>query len=89
MNIFIDYLPDVIGCLGALIVLIAYTLLQMGRMRPDSFLYSFLNLIAAAMILASLFYAWNLAAALIEVAWIAVSFYGLFKAVKAFLRRCM
>lgn len=70
---------DFIGCLGALLVLVAYVLLQIGKMNAETFSYSFLNLIAAVMILISLMYAWNLPAALMEIAWIGISFFGIFK----------
>lgn len=79
MESLLAFLPDAIGCLGAFIVLIVYALLQMRRMRPDTFLYSFLNFIAALMILVSLIYAWNLAAVVIEVIWMLLSAYGIYK----------
>ncbi len=78
-NVFYDWFPDVMGCVGAIIILIAYALLQMGKLDSNSLLYSLLNLGGAVMILISLLYSWNLAAAIMEITWIIVSLYGVLK----------
>jgi paired small multidrug resistance pump len=75
----IPYLPDLIGALGAIIVLVAYALLQAEKIRADGYLYSSLNLISSLMILFSLFFSWNLGATLTEAAWLVISGYGIFK----------
>lgn len=75
----VPYLPDLIGALGAMIVLFAYALLQAEKIRPDGYLYSSLNLISSFMILFSLFFSWNLGATLTESAWLFISGYGIFK----------
>lgn len=72
-------LPDVIGCLGTLVVLFTYTLLQTRKLSPDSMLFSFLNLAGALMILVSLLYCWNLAAVAMEISWVIISGFGIFK----------
>ncbi len=77
-------LPDLIGCLGTFVVLVAYILLQTQKLRSDGILFSFLNLIAAVMILTSLLYAWNFAAVMMEVSWGILSFYGLIKGIFAY-----
>lgn len=71
--------PDLIGCLGTFIVLVAYALLQAKKLAADSPFFSFLNLLAAIMILISLYYAWNFAAVMMEISWGAISVYGLVK----------
>jgi len=78
-DLLVHWLPDLIGCLGAIIVLAAYGLLQMGRLKSNGALYSFLNFLAAVMILISLLYSWNLAAFVMEVAWMAISAFGVVK----------
>lgn len=75
----IPFLYDLIGALGAVVVLTAYGLLQLEIMKAESFLFSFLNLLSSVMILFSLMYAWNLGAAMTETAWLVISGYGLFK----------
>ena len=71
---------NTVGILGDFLVLIAYTLLQFKKLRAETFWYSFLNLIGAAFILFSLCFSWNLPAAIIEITWIFISFYGLIQA---------
>jgi len=70
---------DIIGISGAIIILIAYFFLQSNKISAEDFIYSFANLIGSSMILISLFYQWNLASAVIEIAWIIISFIGIYK----------
>lgn len=70
---------DVVGTLGVALVLLAYALLQMGRIGPRDRAYLWLNMLGSALILVSLYYAFNLASAIIQVSWIAISLYGLLR----------
>ncbi len=74
-----SYLPDVVGTIGVALILIAYVLLQIGRLRSDAAMYSLLNAVGAILILVSLAYEFNFAAFLMEFAWLLVSLYGLGK----------
>lgn len=76
-SLFMDFFPDIIGCLGTLIILIAYILLQSRKLDAHHVLFSFLNLVGALMILISLLYSWNLAAVVMEVAWASISAFGI------------
>ena len=67
------------------LVLFAYLLLQLGKMSPTTICYSFLNTLGSVFILVSLFYHLNIASAVIEVAWLIISLYGLIKAL--YIRR--
>ena len=69
--------PDALGLLGVLLILLAYFLLQAGRMRGHSLIYQLLNAVGALLVLVSLLYAFNLSAFLMELAWLAVSIYGI------------
>jgi hypothetical protein len=71
--------PDALGLLGVLLILLAYFLLQAGRMRGHSLTYQLMNAFGALLVLISLFYAFNLSAFLMELAWLAVSIYGIAK----------
>ncbi len=73
------HLSDIIGIIGVTFVLITYFLLQFDRIDSKGFWYSFLNLFGAILIMYSLFFTWNLASAVIEVFWIAISIYGVWK----------
>ncbi len=65
-----------IGILGVLSCLLAFFLLQIGKLRSDHVNYSALNLLGSIGILISLIYQWNLSAFLMEVTWGLLSFYG-------------
>lgn len=75
-------LYDVIGIIGVSFILISYLLLQIDRIEPKSVSYSLLNLVGAFLILISLYFAFNLASFIIEIAWLLISAYGLIKAIR-------
>ena len=71
--------PDLIGLAGVVQIVIGYFLLQSDKVTHDSLSYLFLNLSGASCILFSLFYDWNLPAVVIEVFWIAITLFGLWR----------
>jgi paired small multidrug resistance pump len=71
---------DVVGMAGVGCVLAAYFLLQSGRLPATAPAYSWLNIAGSAAILVSLGHAFNLASFVIQVAWIAISAWGLLRA---------
>lgn len=68
---------NTIGIIGVVMVLCCYFLLQIGRLSARSFWYSFFNFLGSVFILISLYYTWNLASGVIEIAWLLISVYGL------------
>ncbi|MGX9356891.1 cyclic nucleotide-binding domain-containing protein [Roseobacteraceae bacterium S113] len=75
-----DIYSDVIrisGLLGVAFYLGAYGALQFGFVRGNSYVYTLLNLIGAALVLIGLAEAFNLASALIQISWILISVVGL------------
>ena len=80
-DLLVSWFPDLIGCLGAILVLVTYAFLQVGKLKSNGVLYSFLNFVAACMILISLFYSWNLPVFVMEVAWMMISAYGVVKVI--------
>lgn len=74
-----------VGIVGVILILIAYLLLQLDRMSQDSVAYSMLNVVGSVLILYSLYFYWNLASGIIEIVWLIISIFGLFKAYR--LRR--
>jgi hypothetical protein len=72
---------NAIGIFGDVLILIAYSLLQLKKLSAETVAYSFLNLAGAALILFSLFFSWNLPAVIIEISWVMISVYGLLQAV--------
>ncbi len=72
---------DVIGTMGTLIVVAAYFGTQMRFINSDDLIFPTLNLIGSVLIGFSLIHNFNLASALMEVFWIAISLLGIFKSI--------
>ncbi len=73
-------LPDLVGLLGVAFVLAAYYALQTERVRAEDWRFSATNAAGAVLIMVSLYFTFNLASFVIEVCWLAISLYGLWKA---------
>ena len=69
-------LPDLIGLTGVALLIITYALLQLDRIDPKGFWYSFNNLLVAILVTVSLIYTPNLASIVIEIFWFLISLYG-------------
>ena len=74
---------DYVGTSGVVVILVAYFLLQTERLSSTDLSYSVVNLIGAAFIAISLLFDFNLSAFIIELFWIAISFYGILRYVGA------
>lgn len=74
---------DLVGTAGVVLILVAYFLLQTERWSGQSLSYSLVNLLGSLMITVSLLYDFNLSSFIIEVAWIAISIYGIVRARRA------
>ena len=70
-------LPYLIGLTGVALLIITYALLQLDRIDPKGFWYSFNNMIVAILVSVSLYYTWNTASVVIEVFWFLISVFGL------------
>lgn len=68
-----------LGFIGMVFIVWAYLILQIGKHSIDSLYYQLLNLIGAVLLLISLFVHFNLGSFLIEVFWIVITIYGLYK----------
>lgn len=68
---------DGIGLIGVALIMGAYLMLQLEKLRSTALSYSVLNAIGASMIVASLFVNFNLSAMLMEVFWVLISFIGI------------
>lgn len=78
----LDILLNIIGLVGVILVLVVYYFLQAEKMSSEGVSYSLLNLAGAALIMVSLFVDFNLPSAVIQVCWMAISLYGLLKALR-------
>ncbi|MBO6574965.1 MAG: hypothetical protein JJ896_06110 [Rhodothermales bacterium] len=71
---------DALGLVGVALILGSYVLLQTDRWSAREARYSAANAVGAALILVTLYFDFNLSAAVIEGFWLLVSLYGLLKA---------
>ena len=70
-------IPDFIGLSGVALLIVTYALLQLDKIDPKGFWYSFNNLVVAILVTVSLIYTPNLASIVIEIFWFIISLYGL------------
>jgi hypothetical protein len=77
-------LPDIGGLVGVMLMLAAYALGQVGRLRMDTVPALLMNLGGAVLVMISLLFKFNLSAFLMEGAWAVVALFGL---VKRLIRR--
>ena len=70
-------LPDIIGYIGVALLIVTYAMLQLDRIDPKGFWYSFNNMVVAMLVTVSLLYTMNKASMVIEVFWFIISVYGL------------
>lgn len=75
-------LHDVVGMVGVALVMVMYILLQTGRTTAERPSFSIGNAVGSALILYSLAFDFNFAAALIEVFWLLISLYGIWRALR-------
>ena len=71
-------IPDLIGFTGVALLIVTYAMLQLDKIDPKGFWYSFNNLIVAILVTVSLIYTMNIASMVIEVFWFIISLYGLY-----------
>lgn len=72
-------IPNIIGLIGVSLIVIAYFFVQIGHLKAETILFSALNAIGSGGILFSLFFDWNLSAAIVEFLWFIISLFGCFK----------
>lgn len=70
-------IPDLIGYTGVALLIVTYAMLQLDKIDPKGFWYSFNNMIVAMLVTVSLLYTMNKASMVIEVFWFIISVYGI------------
>lgn len=68
-----------LGFVGMVFIVYGYLLLQTGKCDNSSLKFQFINLIGAILLLISLFVHFNLGSFIIEVFWIIITIYGIYK----------
>ena len=69
-------IPEFIGYTGVALLIVTYAMLQLDKIDPKGFWYSFNNLMVAILVTVSLIYTPNLASIVIEVFWFLISLFG-------------
>jgi len=72
-------IPNIVGVIGTILLVGTYFMLAAQKIKGDSYPYLICNAVAAALILYSLCYHFNLASFIIEIFWISISVYGIWK----------
>ena len=70
---------DILGTLGVGVIILAYILLQVGRLRSEQLMYSLMNAVGAMLILVSLYYSFNFPSFVVEFFWLLISLFGIGK----------
>lgn len=70
---------DFIGNIGVILLLGTYFMLQLGKIKSESLMYSILNLAASSFIWISLLVNFNLSAFIVQFAWSLISILGIFR----------
>jgi hypothetical protein len=68
-----------VGYIGVIIILYTYLLTHSEKIDFKSYKYATLNIAGALLLLVSLYFQPNMPAIVIELAWLLISVYGLFK----------
>jgi len=72
---------DLVGMVGVLLIVVAYALLQLDRLRSSAISFSLMNAAGAFLIMTSLIFNFNLSAFLIELFWFVISVLGVIRRV--------
>jgi formate hydrogenlyase subunit 3/multisubunit Na+/H+ antiporter MnhD subunit len=73
---------QILSMLGSIIVLIPYALLGLRKMKPTSFVYSFMNFLGSVILMYVAIDIMQYGFIVLEVVWTAVSLYGMYRALK-------
>jgi hypothetical protein len=70
------------GFFGVVMVLVAYFTNQQGWLNSEDWRFPFANFLGSCLLLVSLYADWNLPSAIINVAWAAISLWGLVRGIR-------
>jgi len=74
---------DLLGNIGVALILLAYLLVQLGKLDPRGLAGSAVNAIGAFLVVLSLTVDFNLSAMIVEAAWCLISLFGIARALRA------
>lgn len=70
---------DFAGNVGVALIVVAYLLLQIGKLRSTDLSYSIMNGAGATLVIISLVFDFNLSAFVVEAFWVMISLIGIIK----------
>ena len=79
---FLASISDVVGITGVALILISYFFVSTSQWPSESFRYQICNFLGAWLMLFSLYFHWNTASVVIEIAWISISVMGMYRVVR-------
>jgi hypothetical protein len=74
---------DFAGNVGVAILIVTYLLLQLERLDALKLAYSALNALGAGLIAFSLLFSFNFSAFVVEIFWVAISLFGIYRCLRA------
>lgn len=74
-----DILFNAVGIIGVILILLGYYLITKGSLTGDDLGYHLMNLCGAVLLLISLMWTWNLPSVIIELCWMSISIWGIFR----------
>ena len=72
---------NAIGLAGAFLYLMSYAAVQAGRLDGNGILFTWINTVAAGLVLSGLMYSFNMASVVIQVAWLTIGLARILNAV--------
>lgn len=70
---------DMLGWIGAILILSAYALLTLGKLKGNQALYHIINLAGAGLVAYDVFHKGSYGAAFLNAAWFGIAFCGIVK----------
>ncbi len=74
-----DYVIDAIGLFGVGLIVLAYFCITSRRLNGEDVRYHLLNMAGAILLLISLMFNWNTPSVIIEIVWVSISGYGIWR----------
>lgn len=75
-------IPDIIGFMGVGSLVAAYFMISSGRVNGESIKYHGLNILGSMLLLISLYYKFNVSAVAIQIIWITIGSYGIWRSLR-------
>jgi hypothetical protein len=73
---------DFAGTVGVAILIVTYLSLQMGKLDAHRIPYSALNALGAGLISFSLLFRFNVSAFIVEIFWVVISLFGIYRCLR-------